>query len=428
MKKVALFFAALCLMSSSVCAQSTDIKPEDFAYGFLIQAGETSAPYVLTLPEHVYTGAYQSDLSDMMLFNARGEVVPFAIKRPEPEGKRLIEPQILPYYTVTAEKDNVTYIAEIIMDISELPARPSAITYTLAGTEEFNGTATIYYSLGNLNSWSSLKSENIAYLKSERGTIIRNEVIFNSPLSSNMRYLRMVTDPIHALPQIKEITAKFEPERIYEPTTYISVRGVVDRSTPDNASLTLPGFYPVEWINIKTPTSYLFPKFTLAVWQDKYQQYYPLYPNKTLSDYSVMPEISGTGVQDARYKKWMLQAPAALPAEGVEVDFYWRADELIFLTKGSGPYTLAYGNANYERKDRTYQSAEALKHLDVEAERIKGDFPRIEFAGDAALIKNESDIGSTSGKYILIGVLSLIVVVMSIITIRLIMDINRKKD
>lgn len=68
-------------------AASAAERPEDFAYGSLLEADGSEALYEITLPAAVYRGVARPDLGDVRVFNSAGEVVPHAW-RPRKTGKR----------------------------------------------------------------------------------------------------------------------------------------------------------------------------------------------------------------------------------------------------------------------------------------------------------------------------------------------------
>ena len=54
-------------------------QPQDFAYGVAVQIDSREALYELDIPACVYRGVMRRDLGDVRVFNAQGELVPFAI-------------------------------------------------------------------------------------------------------------------------------------------------------------------------------------------------------------------------------------------------------------------------------------------------------------------------------------------------------------
>ena len=64
---------------------SVEVSPQDFAYGMQVLVTGEAAAYRLALPLTVYQKTVRSDLGDLRVFNARGEVVPYALERASTE-------------------------------------------------------------------------------------------------------------------------------------------------------------------------------------------------------------------------------------------------------------------------------------------------------------------------------------------------------
>jgi hypothetical protein len=77
---IAVAFLVLVLATQS--AVGAELQPEDFAYGMRVITDKPAAAYRVTLPYDLYRAVVQSDLSDVRVFNSRGESVPYETRRP----------------------------------------------------------------------------------------------------------------------------------------------------------------------------------------------------------------------------------------------------------------------------------------------------------------------------------------------------------
>jgi hypothetical protein len=59
-----------------------DLTPNDFAYGVKVPSPGEAAAYRVPLPLAVYQKVLRADLGDVRMFNERGELVPYRIERP----------------------------------------------------------------------------------------------------------------------------------------------------------------------------------------------------------------------------------------------------------------------------------------------------------------------------------------------------------
>ena len=85
------------LLLSSVSVFSTDLKPEDFAQGLILEIDGTTAIYEVSLPATVYENVVDERLADIRVFNARQELVSHALRVPEHSTEKESS-QSLPYY------------------------------------------------------------------------------------------------------------------------------------------------------------------------------------------------------------------------------------------------------------------------------------------------------------------------------------------
>jgi hypothetical protein len=99
MKRWPTWLLALAISGS---AWAADLKPMDFAYGLLVETGADDAAYRVPLPVAVYQTAVRPDLGDLRVFNSQGEVVPYALERPD-AGTSAGQPLPLPLFHL---KDN----------------------------------------------------------------------------------------------------------------------------------------------------------------------------------------------------------------------------------------------------------------------------------------------------------------------------------
>ena len=99
-----LALAALLTLSLAATAQAAEVAPSDFAFGMKVVASGEAAGYRVALPIAVYQRAVHADLSDVRVFNGRGEVVPFTIERPsQTDAHPSATPTTLPVFTLRGD-------------------------------------------------------------------------------------------------------------------------------------------------------------------------------------------------------------------------------------------------------------------------------------------------------------------------------------
>ena len=85
--------AAACMALLAPLLAVAAEHPQDFAYGVPIQIDGQEALYEVDIPSALYRGVMRRDLGDVRVFNAQGELVPFAIE-PARELRSQIPPAV----------------------------------------------------------------------------------------------------------------------------------------------------------------------------------------------------------------------------------------------------------------------------------------------------------------------------------------------
>jgi hypothetical protein len=75
--------AFLVLVLATQSAAGAELRPADFAYGMRVITDKPAAAYRVTVPYDLYRAVVHADLSDVRVFNARGESVPYEMRRPD---------------------------------------------------------------------------------------------------------------------------------------------------------------------------------------------------------------------------------------------------------------------------------------------------------------------------------------------------------
>ncbi|MDR0455004.1 MAG: DUF3999 domain-containing protein [Deferribacteraceae bacterium] len=416
---IALFLAVLL----STAHAANILQPSDFEYGFKVDVPQREALYGLTLPAHFYENIKNADASDIVVFNADNEPVPFTVRRPMSNNYKIPDNQPAPFFIINDEtKKN---LAEIIIDLTNLSQMPDMLKLTFAGDKEFNASVNIYVSSGELNDWSVVSnSVNIAQLTSADSIIIKDTIKLPAlPLSS--KYLKIQTSPPKVIYGVNSVYFSFPPMPVYEKARELTVENVYDISLNRNHALfDTKGHYPVEWIHFDIPPSYLFPDFTLSVRNSDNESWQTLRNRARISDYPLNTAVNGIGVQNTRSRHWQLTVEGALPAQNSSAVFYWRADELIFIAKGTGPYTVAYGYNGFKPNAAIASASYALTNSEMTVSNIS---PAIKPTFIGEINRDTDDYGNIKN-YLLFGVTLLVIAVLTRSAVKLIRDVNKKSD
>jgi len=355
------------------------LSPDDFAYGFTVQAEEGTGPlWELDLPDDVYRGIVQPDLSDLRVFNAAGGVVPHAVTRPPAISQKAPAPFELPFFPLhagaTDESDQrilhiVTDETGAIVDTTSEPFRPDTTDRLVAflvdtstlergpnrlvldwDRREGTGFAVTVDVLASddLSRWSTLASDvTLADLQSGGAALLHNEIALPG---HKTKYLRINWPK--AIGDIKptRIRAFFASAEQPPPRHTIEVRGTADDQSQGSWLFDAEGFRPVDKVRV------LFPSSNMVLQGSLYSRATPdgnwhlrhsgiIYSLEREGATLESAPIQFTSTAD-RYWRFVAEADQDPMAEGSPtLELGWIPHHLTFVARGSPPYTVAFGNA-----------------------------------------------------------------------------------
>jgi hypothetical protein len=399
-----IFIIPLSILFMAAAAISAEMK--DYAYGINIDGElEVDGVYKFPIPLRVYERAADSELSDIALFNSAGEKIPFTTVRPKPSYYTAPDNESVTFYKETYEHDNKTLIKHLIADINGFSGNIKDIRFIFNKTPDFSGRISISYSTGDLGNFSTAAYD---ITLAKLGGIIQDTAETRVP--EKAKYLRLTGDQ-SALSAIGGAAISFKPEPVYERIEKIILDGVLDKEK-NILDFKLTGVYPVEFISLKTPEAYLYKEVELntAERDNSTRGSYVSY-----KDYPIIKGISGYSTGNTRTRRIRIIFDEPL-SEAVAANFYWRSDEIIFIAKGSAPFTLAYGNIS--EKGKPVASYDELAKRSSEAETLELSDNEFVLSGESALTLPPEET-HTLRRAILFGSMFLVVLVISAITVRL---------
>lgn len=115
-------FALLIALSAVACesrADGADLRPNDFAYGAKVVTSGEAAAYRVSLPLIVYQSVAHADLSDVRVFNGRGELVPSRVERPVSQSKAQVTSTRLPLFTLRGDAAKELDAIRVTIDLGQ---------------------------------------------------------------------------------------------------------------------------------------------------------------------------------------------------------------------------------------------------------------------------------------------------------------------
>jgi hypothetical protein len=359
-------------------AQAAAPQMKNFAYGYPLPLVEGDGVYAITLPLMVYEKISQSDLSDIRVFNGAGETVPHAIRSAVQKEKRNEIRQPVPFFPLNGAPPSSTADLSLrvvrnadgavvtvdagsrtaanqpsswyLLDTSRLDKRPTALE--LQWTDKTTTVFTVSLAHSNdLSHWVPLLGQT---------------VLADLRYNGNAVTARRIALPRKTLPYIR-----LDCLDCQQPLQLREVLAVSGGSTNQEAWqwLTLRPEQTKEIKGEVVCTYLLKPKIRVSALQLGFAQSNTLvraeiesrpgddsdWHLRTRSSFYALTLQGKTLVNEpvpcpsTADRFWRLSVTtdgSGLSAGTVapQLKLGWRQDQLIFVGRGAGPYTLAFGS------------------------------------------------------------------------------------
>lgn len=347
------------------------LSPQDFAYGMPVVTQEPAAAYRLELPLDVYRKVVRADLGDLRVFNSQGASVPYELRSPEqpsatrPPGTRLSlfplrgDPgKALDAMRLTIESGR----ASLDLRTQGAPAAPATVgAYILDGrvlkvpvsslrlewpddAPDFAGRVNIEAS-DDLGSWRIVgDSEPVANLRAGAERLIEQRVEF-TPTQAKFWRLSWAGD--HAPFSITGVVAEPAEHREDVKRATMSKKGAAT-DKPEAFAVDLGTRLPIDRVNIEWPESNSVGLVTLMSRESTKDEWGAVLRHGFYRLDGPAGELRNGFVPIAvnRHRHWLLKLEKSEDAAGgaPALTVGWIPHELVFVARGQGPYTLAFGS------------------------------------------------------------------------------------
>ncbi|HHJ15699.1 MAG TPA: DUF3999 domain-containing protein [Gammaproteobacteria bacterium] len=368
----------LALLTGQVLA---DPQLEDFAYRYTLKTPGAGAIYELPLPESVYAKVIQPDLSDIAVFNAAHETVPYALRRaiqPEPETP---EPVDLPLFPLSAPRAQLPrsltlkllsdFQSTVIRLQQENTHRPDTVTGYLVDTSKLEHpirTLEINWQQGeerlltrvrvetsdDLSHWQELVSDAaLAQLTYAGNTLTRNTI--EIPRKQG-KYLKIHWPAGKNGASIRSVRAQFfasDSTPVWQHNRYSGKQA--DTAQGSGFDYEIPAYLPIRQVRIslEQPNSLLQGTLYSRAAEDRpwHARHSGLYYHLQFPDMQLESPAADIPLTADRY--WRIEYDRDRSSPGADIpvlEFGWQADQLVFLARGEAPFTLAYGSARVKTR------------------------------------------------------------------------------
>jgi hypothetical protein len=379
--------ALLCayVLGGHAAAADTELSPKDFAYGAKVLTTGDAAAYRATLPLSVYQKVVRGDLGDLRVFNERGEVVPHRVERPSSQSTVEATPTSLPVFTlrgdprealdairVTIESGsarvNVQAPVTAGTDQSGAPQRP-VVSYVLDGralrvpvasfllswpddAPDFAGRLHVEAS-EDLGTWRTVVSAApIANLRSGSARILEQRVEMPG---TSARFWRLSWSGSPAPFEITSVIAEPAKDRVDVARATLTAPAQPVPNRPGEFSFDLGAQMPVDRVNLALPERNSIVEVELLSRASPSSQWTPVtrggfYRLKNAS--AGAPETADLtngplAIEPRSHRYWLARVDVrggGLGRSAPQLNVGWLPHEVVFLARGMGPFTLAYGS------------------------------------------------------------------------------------
>jgi hypothetical protein len=366
-----LMLGTLLLCHGAAQAGPPPLAPNDFAFGYEILLQDSAAIYRLPLPPEVYRRAVHSDLSDLRVFNAAGEPVPHLLRRrpqhtsaqetsaelsffplPEPAGDpgRPLSVEVTrdARGAVVRGEEDATVVSEdrpgaYLVDTSQLDRPPDVLELAWT-TPHANFIAEIGVAgSDDLVNWRPLVAEASVARLYFAGRVLERKRI-EVPRKA-FRYLRLDWPAQIGAVRLAAVTAWFGEPLPEVRRGWEELAGAPEEEGRPVFDYELASHVPVDRVGLWLPPGNALIAASISSrdadgdWRLRHRG----------SFYRVEVDGAAMAKEDAAIAKtrapyWRIELEGNSGTLTVPLlRLGWVLDDLYFLARGEGPFTLAYG-------------------------------------------------------------------------------------
>lgn len=365
---------SLCLAAAAVCSADA---PSDYATGIALELPGKEAFYRVELPLAVHAGA-RADLADLRIFNAHGETVPYALGAWRDADGTAVKPTLLvvPRFPLKAGSDNGLPALDVkieqntngkviairsgnaagvtsdsaktiayLFDVSAIKQAVQAVVVDWPASAKGYSVQGHLEASDDLKTWQPLAAAPLLEMRFAGQQLMQKRLAFPA---GHYHYLRLVANealPEFSLTQVEALAAATPPA---PPRRWHEVTATPGEKPGDyvfdlGAPLALTGLcLQLPQINTVAPIELRVRDHRNAAWQHVTSTVVYRLERDGKEIASPMLELSP---QSGRY--WLLHVDPRAGGIGAGLPTLkagWTPRQLIFVARGRGPFTLAFGN------------------------------------------------------------------------------------
>jgi hypothetical protein len=442
-------FASASVSAAEQAKPVSPPKPQDFAYALPLQFEDQDALYQTTLPLSVYQYTVRGDLGDMRVFNAQGEVVPHMLVQQthsttsQPERRKLAWFPLrgaanagLDQLSVRIKRNAAGTLIDInsnakpqaqatlsgyLLDASAVKPSIQALELDWKNSKEsFVGTVTVESS-DDLKHWNSVvRGAPLTSLQFGGHSLSQKRVELPS---LRAKYLRLSWPQNMPSLQLTSVNVELAGTRIDTPLNWHTSAGSAVADKAGEYQFDLGAHLPLQRMRIELPQINTLVQAALFSRSRPEHSWQPAGNAVLYKLHHSGQDVKNTDIAvSGNHRYWLLRVEQKSGGLGTGLPGLqagWQPHQLQFVTRGSAPFQLAYGNK--EIKPAEFQINNIFPHGEGES-ALKVQPARtgvqIELGGEARLLADAPPLPWK--KWILWSVLCAAVVLLGWMAYRLV--------
>ncbi len=357
-------------------------EPQDFAFGMEVRTTQEAAAYRLTVPLQIYRDCRRADLGDLRVFNARGEPVPHTFERPRAATTAEPAPRHMPLFALRGDPQAALNAMRVTIESGRGAVD---IRTQEAGTHRSRENIEAYIVDGRTLEeavtglqvrWPQDAPEFAGYLRVEAGERLDNWRHVGGGAVANLRAggASLVERTIE-LPQTRarfwRLTWSGKPAPFELDAVLLQPAGAPQQAQRTTLTITgrplaeMPGDFifdlgarlPLDRINVELPEPNSIVRIALSSRADTQAQWQPV---TTQGFYRLLRSPGDAGselrnkpvaIATRPHRYWrahIIGDGSGVGGGALRLSVEWVAHELLFVARGAGPFTVAYGNGSME--------------------------------------------------------------------------------
>lgn len=385
-----LFVLCVLLFPVTIGAQDTSAAApglQDYAWGFLIEAGEDASFYSVELPLEVNQSVTDPELRDAGVYNSDGSPVPRMFEQAGKD-RDLVErsnplPTLPLYETVDSRPDenrlfieregdstrfkfdleDLLALAEderllaYIVDTRQTDDNAVALDLVWAGMRPgFMGRVMVDGG-NNLQEWSPVGSAVVAYLREDSASIEQRRVRLRR---GDFDFLRIRWEGLPENWRLSQVMGVYADGAADALRKFVTLESTSVDADDGGRIFSLGGAPTVDRVRVVLPVPNTVISARVFYWSERYDRWleagHGSYHHIIRNNHAVVSDpLTINRTRTSRFKVVITRGPADVT---MQLEVGWRPDKLVFLAQGQSPFTLATGSADDAMRqypqDRTY--------------------------------------------------------------------------